>query len=163
MEDVAREIRFWVQERIEYWYHFIGTVFESVVNLILYTPITLISNAYVQKMWWIFVGITIGTLMVMCVVEAIRMVLGLSHSNFLQFLGRSVVAFTGMAFILPTMTYGLDFVNRFVQCFIELSMGHVKTSEFIYRFFFHFAFSLSLSIRHPIILILHYCFFFHIT
>lgn len=131
MEDVAREVRYWLQERMEDWYHFIGTVFESVVDLILYTPITLISNAYVQKMWWIFVGITVGVLMVMCIVEAIRMVLGLSHSNFLQFLGRSVMAFLGMTFTLPTMTYGLDFVNRFVQYFMELSMGHVKTSQFV--------------------------------
>lgn len=130
-EDIIADIKMWLQASLESWYHFVGTIFESMINLILYTPKMLITNPQVHMLWTVFISITVGLLSILCIVEAIKTVLGHSRTNFLQFLGRTVTAFAGISIILPAMTIGLDFVNEFVKYFTDLAFGHVKASEFI--------------------------------
>lgn len=119
LDDIVKEIQTYIHAKTDELHEFTSTLFESITQLVLHTPITLLSNLYVQKLWWVFLGITVAMLMVMCVVEGIRMALGISKDGFLYFIGRTFMAFLGISVALPTMVYSLDGVNRFVDFLLD--------------------------------------------
>lgn len=131
IDQVASDIKIWMEARVEDWYHFVGDIFESMVNLILYTPGMLIANPQVHMLWLIFISITVGIISILCVIEGIKTALGLSRTNFLHFVGRTVLAFCGIALILPGMTIGLDFINGFVKELTDMAFGNTSAGEYI--------------------------------
>lgn len=44
-------------------------------------------------------------------------------------LGKTVVAFTGLGFVLPAMTFMLDTVNDFIKYLTTLAMGHIDLAQ----------------------------------
>lgn len=112
------------------WYEFIGDLYETMINVILYTPAEIIANDHIRNLWWIFVGITASLLSSVAVIEGIRIIAGKSKTNLIELCGRTAAAFTALGVIIPGMTYGIKLMNAFIANLVDIAHNHMGVGEY---------------------------------